>query len=329
MALHGADVEELRTAATQLSAGASALETSARALHSMITGGVQWRGPDADRFRAEWSGSSMRAITAAAETLRRAAEDLRRNADQQDHASSAATGSSSATGASGSSGDTVHYGAAELFARHGKDTDGDGFHIEKVLGEDGKVRLIAYFEGLYGADRLDEDRTNRLLDGSVDPYLRGLLDAAVKENPDAEIMLVGFSAGGMDAQNIAASGRYNVTNLVTYGSPVIQPDQPGIQTAHLHGSWDTVPYAGAVAKGSNDLPPVLNMFSVGSNVANQVPNADNHVFKSDAQLNAAEVHSVSGYEQVAKSFDSSDDHRFTSVKESMRKFNGVVIDTTD
>lgn len=329
MGLYGADAEQMRAAPAQISGGASALETSAKALHSLVNGGTQWRGPDADRFRAEWSSGLARSVYAAADTLRRAADDLRRNADQQDQASSAVSGGSGASITTGTPAETVRYGAAELFSRHGQDQDGDGFHIEKVLGSDGKVRYIAYFEGLHGAERLDEDRTARLLDGEVDPYLAKLLDAAVKDDPDAEIMLVGFSAGGMDAQNIAASGKYNVTNLITYGSPVIQPDQPGIQTAHLHGAWDSVPYAGAVAKGSNDLPPVLNLFSVGANIAAQAPSDTNHVFTSDAQLHVGEVHSVSGYEQVAKSFDASDDSRFTTVKDSMKKFDGAVIETTN
>ncbi|MDN4521278.1 hypothetical protein QYF68_26150 [Mycolicibacterium austroafricanum] len=313
--------------AAQLSGGASALENSARALHSLIGTGTQWRGPDADRFRAEWSSVSMRIITTSAESLHRAADQMRRNADEQDQAS--ATGTAASPGAAGTAGsDSVKYAAAELFARQSRDSDGDGFHIEKVLGADGKTRVIAYFEGLHGADRLDEDRTAKLVDGWVDPHLIERLDLAVNENPDAEIMLVGFSGGGMDAQNIAASGRYNVTTMVTYGSPVIQQDVAGIAIAHLHGSWDAVPYAGAVAKGSNELPPVLNLFSVGANIANQNASDANHIFKSDPQLHIGEVHSDAGYRQVAESFDSSDDSRFAEFKRNVSRFDGVVIETT-
>ena len=47
---------------------------------------------------------------------------------------------------------------------------------------------------------------------------------------DYEMMLVGYSQGGMDAQNLAALRKYNVTSLVTYGSPLTQADQ----TEHHH-----------------------------------------------------------------------------------------------
>ena len=48
-------------------------------------------------------------------------------------------------------------------------------------------------------------------------------------------MLVGFSQGGMDAQNIAASGRYDVTSVVTFGS-IVQPASMDYYTINL---WDT------------------------------------------------------------------------------------------
>ena len=60
MAVEGADVAELRSAATQFSKGASALEASTKALHSLITTTTQWRGPDADSFRSQWSTMSIR-----------------------------------------------------------------------------------------------------------------------------------------------------------------------------------------------------------------------------------------------------------------------------
>jgi hypothetical protein len=76
MTLNGADVAELRTAATHFTTSASALETSAKALHSLIGGGTKWRGPDAERFRSEWANVSARTIAAAVASLRGAADEL-------------------------------------------------------------------------------------------------------------------------------------------------------------------------------------------------------------------------------------------------------------
>lgn len=328
MALQGADVSQLRTTATQFAQGASALETSAKALHSLIGNGTQWRGPDADRFRSEWTGQSARTIAAAAAALRQASDELRRHADQQEQASDA-HGSTNGNSARGSIEKSVSYGAAELFARHSQDEDGDGVHIEKVLGADGKLRLIVYFEGLYGAERLDENRTADLLNGWVDPHLTSQIDAALRDNPDAEIMLVGFSAGGMDAQNIAASGSYNVTNLVTYGSPIVKPENPDISTVHMHATGDHVPVGGALVAGMQG-PPVLGIPNLIGGLLGQAPSDSNHVFESDPHLGAGQdVHSSDAYERVSKDFDGSSDSRFRDVKESMRKFDGVVLSTTD
>lgn len=63
-----------------------------------------------------------------------------------------------------------------------------------------------------------------------------IIDAALAKAPGASIMLVGFSQGGMDAQNIAASGRYDVTSVVTFGSPIVQPASMDYYTINL---WDT------------------------------------------------------------------------------------------
>ena len=62
------------------------------------------------------------------------------------------------------------------------------------------------------------------------------IDEAVAKAPNAKVMLVGYSQGGMDAQNIAASGKYNVTSVVTYGSPIVQPASKSYTSIHL---WDT------------------------------------------------------------------------------------------
>lgn len=309
------------------------MEASSKALHSLIGGGTQWRGPDAERFRSEWSNVSVRAITAAVESLRRAADELRRNADQQDQASAVQTASAAAGGVSaGDRTDAGPTGTAQLF-EHIKNAehDSDGVRIERVVGPDGESRLIVYLKGTDSSDNRDLNRNDPVLRGWVDPAITAKIDEALKGCPDGrrtDIMLVGYSQGGLDAQNLAGSGKYHVTNLVTFGTPIIQPENHGIETVHLHASYDPIPLAGAIGKGSNDLPPVLNMFSVASNALAQVPNGSNHVFEHDTGLRWDKVHGE-GYPKVAEAFDNSTDPRFADVKKSMEKFQGTLVQSAD
>jgi YVTN family beta-propeller protein len=70
----------------------------------------------------------------------------------------------------------------------------------------------------------------------VKPEQLAIIDQYVSQYPGAKIILVGYSQGGLDAQNIAASGRYpGITTVLTFGSPIVQPDSPSYNTIHL---WD-------------------------------------------------------------------------------------------
>ncbi len=62
--------------------------------------------------------------------------------------------------------------------------------------------------------------------------------------PEVEIMTVGFSQGGIVAAAIAASGEYNVTQVVTAGSPIAGyvKDMPeGINVLSLEQLGDPIP----------------------------------------------------------------------------------------
>lgn len=101
-------------------------------------------------------------------------------------------------------------------------------------------------------------------------------------------MLVGLSQGGMDAQNIANSGKFNVTNLVTYGSPVNLADDPKINTVHIRAEGNPVPAAGeavaaAARTATNPLSAVLPKQALPLVYAAEVlaPRSD-HVFTHDS-----------------------------------------------
>lgn len=330
MSMHGADVEQLRATATQFNKSASVLESSASTLHSLINGSTQWRGPDAERFRSEWSGVSARSLSAAVETLRRASDELRRNADQQDQASG--EGNSAPQGTSGL---LKHLENDQRDDRGNATGDTDGLRIERVVGPDGQTRLIVYLKGQDSVDSRGLDRSAALATGlmGVDPDLTRKIDEALKSTPNGlrtEVMLVGLSQGGMDAQNIAAAGRYNVTNLVTYGSPLIQFDKTGIDTVHIEASGDPVPGAGELARVAADVatnPSIFGAINVATDAAHGMANGNIYTFDPQAGI-GFNVHETA-YPDAAKAFDQSTDPRFAETRQSMKRFEGTVTSVTE
>ncbi|WP_323809221.1 hypothetical protein [Arthrobacter sp. CDRTa11] len=86
MAIWGADVEGLRTLSTKLNGGAEAIEAQKNELNSRLEG-TQWMGPDADKFRSEWSGTHMTSLSRVVDALREAGTRAGKNADEQTTAS--------------------------------------------------------------------------------------------------------------------------------------------------------------------------------------------------------------------------------------------------
>jgi hypothetical protein len=350
--LNGADVAQLRAAATQFSRGASALEASSKALHSLIGNGTQWRGPDADRFRSEWSSVSVRAITAAVESLRRAADELRRHADQQDQASAVHAGDTVAARIYNAP--DAPTGTAGLMQQiHKTDGSYDGLLIQQVVGEDGKSRFIVYFNGTDAADRLTKERNLTVAGGHPDDYITRRIDAALRAAgyaPGAngpEMMLVGFSQGGMDAQNIAHAHLYNVTDMVTYGSPLTHADDPDINTVHMRAKGDNIPDLPGEALALLNRDPIQAgliragiIDGLGDKVSLNEPwsGPSQHIYEADSctvDTDAARSflwgnHAVKEtYEYAGMDFDSSTDPALADEKASIARFRGDVVKSWD
>jgi uncharacterized protein YukE len=333
MNFDGADVVALRAAAARLDNGAETLEHLTKVVHSQMNNVGLWRGSDADRFRSQWASQSSPSIKAAVEALRLGANDLRRNADEQEKASDAgAPAGGSRVGATGSRAPT----STAEFLKHIQnsendkyDTHHDGVRIEQVVGPDGKSRLIVYMKGVGTSQHRNTDQAADALGGFVDPAVVAAIKEALASSPEGnatDIMLVGLSEGGYDAQNIAAHSNelgLNVTNVVSYGAAVNQHDQPGIDTVHLNANWDQMVGVGTVGKVFDGMGSNLDL------AGDQSPSSSNHVFYSDSGINpiTGQVHSEGGYEQVAKNFDGSDDSRFADAKQSMKNFQGEIVKT--
>ncbi len=128
----------------------------------------------------------------------------------------------------------------------------NGVYIETIRDQWGDPHLVVYL----GGTTLDIDNQFPLKNfpsysGVVDDAQIRRIDAAVEianaqqtvltETP---ILLVGYSQGGMDAQNIAASGRYAVTSVITFASPIIRRSSgTGVNynNIHLWAEGDPIP----------------------------------------------------------------------------------------
>ncbi len=99
MGVVGADVDQLRILSRAVSQAADQLETMSNVVTSMLSA-TRWSGPDAERHRSQWHGTSVAQVRAVAQALRESASELSRNAEEQATAS-AETAAASDSGVRG------------------------------------------------------------------------------------------------------------------------------------------------------------------------------------------------------------------------------------
>lgn len=87
--MYGADVEQLRSLAKNFESSGFNLLNIIRTLDRYINSTDAWRGPDAERFRANWNGRYRLAVMRSAEALNEGAVALAQNAEEQQQASAA------------------------------------------------------------------------------------------------------------------------------------------------------------------------------------------------------------------------------------------------
>jgi uncharacterized protein YukE len=89
---YGADTEQLRALAKTMSQHSEKMKALSMELGQLLAR-TRWEGRDATAFQAAWDSEHRPMLKRVAADLQSQAEDLNRNADQQDKASTGATGS--------------------------------------------------------------------------------------------------------------------------------------------------------------------------------------------------------------------------------------------
>jgi YVTN family beta-propeller protein len=147
----------------------------------------------------------------------------------------------------------------------------NGIDVQTVRGDDGKNRLIVYIGGttndVWTGDQAKAENITAVAGVLKPDQIRAIKNALEACSGDAacgqisEIMLVGYSQGGIDAQNLAAPNTIInaalladpsfastvralpslVTAVITYGSPITTTPSSGDAVLHVQDRFDAVP----------------------------------------------------------------------------------------
>jgi hypothetical protein len=123
--------------------------------------------------------------------------------------------------------------------------------VNAVLKTNG-ISIPVYLIGLSGTELVDNQATGIFTDLKVgfeleNPYIYAVVRALTENVPkDSNLVFCGHSLGGMIAQQAAANyilkRKYNILNVVTFGSPLISPGQREGTVKRLGDTSDVVPY---------------------------------------------------------------------------------------
>ena len=235
MARLGMEVERVEAAARSLQARASEIDGLINRIDAIVkrVPGL-WEGPEAERFVREWWPYERRLLVAASSHIAGLGRAALGNASEQRAASERSGSGGGAGGDStvremrlggdGEVGGQAKHSAADRYSLT-RDAGDDGVRIQGVRGEDGVLRYVVYLDGTI-PDLLNPTRHRGLLENAsllefnTETY-NYYLDEMRKhiQPPGAEVMIVGYSQGGILAQFLAAQSGFKVTDVMTFGSP--------------------------------------------------------------------------------------------------------------
>ena len=193
--------------------------------------------------------------------------------------------------------------------RSGMDKD-DGLRLEEIRCKDGKTRYVLYIDGTesgkgayydshtwpenvpaYAGWRTDTDvRISELLRTHVKP-------------PGSEIMVCGYSQGGLHALALADTGEFNVTQVVNTYSPdmSVPVNLHGAQVINLRDTKEPVGFI----RGQS-----------GNQTQNFYGTSDGMSFELDRHVDDG------AQKQIVKQFENSTDPRLDSQKREISKYLG-------
>lgn len=235
-------------------------------------------------------------------------------------------------------GTPVSYGqapstVAALYERLRKRTTAfnDGIYIETVQDAWGDKRLIVY---VGGTDPGWGNWTNQAIwenfsagIGIVKSDQVALIDQALEDCGSCDdIMLVGYSQGGLDALNLANDWRYRdkVSTVITYGTPIMRSAGPGDAVIHIQDDFDPIAHLPDIL-----LRAVPGPFGFVSSLLYRVVVTNSGEMYQGSSGIVWDAHGdVDTYLRLGQKFESNTDAKYLRVKNNINNFEGNVIDYT-
>jgi hypothetical protein len=180
--------------------------------------------------------------------------------------------------------------------------------VQTITATDGGRRHVVYLPGLDDENPLHIDSDVRdvgaalgLEAGIPTAYGAGVLQAMHQAgvDPAEQVLLVGHSQGGMQAAALAAQGTpYDVTQVVTLGSPVVPGELPaGVEELSLEHEGDPIPLLDFGA--ADDLPQHVTVTFASGMTASPDDLMADHGFPHYSAGAAATEHSADPVVQQA------------------------------
>ncbi|WP_344043059.1 hypothetical protein, partial [Nocardioides panacihumi] len=146
-------------------------------------------------------------------------------------------------------------------------SDGGAIEVQTITGAGGGRRHVVYLPGVEewnvpgsGTDVRDLGAAVSLSAGVQTAYGAGVLEALHEAGvgPGEQVLLVGHSEGGMQSVQLAArDSPYDITRVVTLGSPIVPADvPPDVEILALEHEGDPVPLLDA---GAAPSPQVVSV----------------------------------------------------------------------
>ncbi|WP_445167420.1 Ig-like domain-containing protein [Mycolicibacterium sp. Dal123E01] len=221
--------------------------------------------------------------------------------------------------------------------------DTGGMFIQIVEGDKNTHRLIAYIGGTDPANWITGDQAvlenvgaeagapkpdqivaiNRVLDQCASNPACGSID---------EIMLVGYSQGGLDVQNLASWNQFEhgaqVKAIVTFGSPIRA--NPNVVTLHVQDDEDEIVHLDRWARTAPIFIPNLNLLALVLTEPTAQAERNTQIFHGNAStshnwlsLNPFSVHAdAATYLELSQTFDKTSLDEFATQRATLAQFFG-------
>jgi hypothetical protein len=190
--------------------------------------------------------------------------------------------------------------------------------IERYEGDDGESRFMVYFAGTIdpgvvpAGEPWDDTSNVHAMGGGDAGSVRAALEAMrlAGIEPGDEVILAGYSQGGIVASAVAQKGIFDVPAMVTFGAPVGgHPVPEGTSAVAIEHVDDMIPALGG-------LPPGAGRGGLDRIFVRGPSGADD----DDPRILAA--HDIAGYRDTASWLDDTSDDRLTAAREAIERITG-------